>query len=172
MDETLNIAEPTPVATETLVSDAAGIVVGEAKYVVKTFCFAKTVRTFALLTQLAEAAGISKVVASADDGTEDEKTTQAGFISQLFAALPKALTDGTPAIYKLLGLIVTGNKELKKLEREDGVDVEAVLMERGTDIAYDGSTEEVLGLIGAAVQVMGVETIIKNVRPLMGLLRR
>ena len=172
MDETLNetaAVEPTPKATETLVAEAGSVVVGEATYVVKTFCFAKTVRTFALLTELAEAAGVSQVVASADDVAT---ATQAGFISQLFTALPRALREGTPALYKLLGLIVTGNKELKKIERDDDVDVDALLLERGTDIAYDGSTEEVLGLVAQAVQVMGVETIIKNVRPLMGLLRR
>jgi hypothetical protein len=186
MEENTKVEAPKK-ATDTIVKKGVHLVVGAAlaeegeqplEFYVATFCFAKTVRAFALLTELAEAAGVGKVVDAADkSGVEGEfdnpveKPVAPGFIQQLVTILPKALRDGIPAAHKLIGLIVTSNKELARME-DDEEDVDEALRRLGRRIAREGSTEEVLGVIAAGAQVMGIETIVKNLMPLMGMLRR
>lgn len=171
-------------ATETIVKKAVHITIGAAlteegeepmEVVVNTFCFAKTVRAFALLTELAEAAGVGQMVnAATETGVEGgfEQPVAPGFVTQIVAILPKALRDGIPAAHKLIGLIVTGNKKLAEMEDDDGVDVDEELRKAGKRISRIGSTEEVLSVIAAGAGVMGLDTIIKNLGPLMGMLRR
>lgn len=162
--------------TDTLVKKSVTVEVNGEHYVIGTFCLAKTVRTFQLLAELAQAAGLSEAAKTSfqeDIVTGEVNVSLANIVSQLIKALPKLLADGVPAVYKLLGLIITGNKELKRLEKADGVDVDQVLYEKGEEIAYcDDGVEGVMQLLSAAVQVMGTETIVKNVVPLLGLFRR
>lgn len=170
--------------TDAIVKKVVRITVGAAlaeegdepeDYVIGTFCFAKTVRAFALLTELAEAAGVGKMAeAATTEGVEGgfEQPVAPGFVTQLVTLLPKALREGVPAAHKLIGLTVTGNKRLAALEDDDEADVDAELQRVGRHIARIGSSEEVLAVIAAGAGQMGLETIVKNLKPLMGLLRK
>lgn len=162
--------------TETLVKKSVTVVIDGENHIINTFCFAKTVRTFQLISELASAAGLgdaAKTSLQEDIVTGEVNVSLANIVSQLIKALPKLLADGVPAVYKLLGLIITGNKELKRLEKADGVDVDQVLYEKGEEIAYcDDGVEGVMQLLSAAVQVMGTEAIVGNLIPLLGLFRK
>lgn len=142
---------------------------------IKEFAFAKTLKVFALVGELAASANVGQAVAAANqDGAagafEAEAPMATNFISTLLELLPAALKNGVPAVYKLIGLIPLTNKELKELEKGDD-DLDAVLLERGRDFAYDYGIEEVVTLVSAAIQVIGIETIVRNVGPLLRMLR-
>lgn len=162
--------------TETLVKKSVTVEVNGEHYVIGTFCLAKTIRAFQLISELAHAAGLGEAAKTSlqeDIVTGEVNVSLANIVGQLIKALPKLLADGVPAIYKLLGLIVTGNRELKRLEKADGVDVDQVLYEKGEEIAYyDDGVEGVMQLLSAAVQVMGTETIVGKLLPLLGLFRK
>ena len=172
------MSEETKSATDTLVKKSATVVVGERTIVVNTFVFARTVRVFQLLSELAQAAGIEKVLDTPDSapvvgGTDDnvseplELTPVSSFFARVVAAIPRLLSEGVPVVYKLLGVIVVGNKELRRLEEQDGVDVDQALYDLGKDIAYEGTVEEVMNLVSVAAGVMGIETVIKAAAPLL-----
>ncbi len=175
------MSEPTEVkkATETLTRKTFPAIIDGQEYIISTFKFAKTVRAFACITEIAAAAGLENAVkrllgeevpaASDDDGeqAQPQQWTLSGLIGQLLVMLPKMMRDGVPAVYKLLALIVTPNEELKRLEKDETVDVEATLLERGRDLAYDADLEEAMAVFTGAAQVIGVETILKNVGALV-----
>lgn len=163
--------------TDTLVKKSVNVTVAEQDYTIATFKFAKTVRVFQLLSELAASAGIESVVSAADQSAangefEQENGIASSFVANILRIIPKALRDGVPALYKLLGLIITTNQDLKAMERDDSVDTDKVLYEKGMDLAYDGDVEELMNLIVSAVNVMGIESILKNLGPLMGMLRK
>ena len=138
---------------------------------IKEFAFAKTLKVFALVGELAAAANVGRAVEAANQDAEagsfeTPSPMATNFISTILELLPSALKNGVPAVYKLIGLIPLSNKELKELEKGDG-DLDAVLLERGRDFAYDYGIEEVVTLVSAAVQVIGIETIVRNVGPLL-----
>lgn len=180
MEEQMQPTEAPKLATETLMKKGIPVTLTDADgeettLVLTTFAFGKTVRAFAILTELAASMGISDLMgaASRDNPEGEEKPTMAtNFITALLAGLPKLLKAGGPTIFRLLGLIVTGNKELKRLEEEDGVDVDAELLKRGRDLAFDYDNEEIFRLVTIAVQLAGVETVIENLVPLMAALMR
>jgi hypothetical protein len=171
----------TPKATETLVRKTVTVTLDGTEYVVSTFKFAKTVRAFALITEIAAAAGledaVKRLLGEADAPVEDEdeqaqpkQWTLSGLIGQLLTMLPKMMREGVPAVYKLLALIVIPNEELKRLEKDESVDVERVLYERGFDLAHDCTLDEVLSAFSAVANVIGVETILGNVGALVRML--
>lgn len=168
---------PGAMATDTLVPQAVKVTVGSSEnaetFTIATFCLSKTIRTFALLTELAQAAGISDVVAAANDSAaagEFQSAVAPAFVTRALAILPKALANGTPALYRLLGLLVTPNAKLRKMD-EEGDDIDGYLLGKGRDLAYEGSNDQIVSLVLKSVQVMGLETITKNLPGLMSLLR-
>ncbi len=186
MEPTADAQTPMRV-TDVLVKTAARCIVGAdlaeegeegvepTTYVIGTFCFAKTVRAFALLTELAESAGVGRVVeAASDSGTagEMDQPVAAGFVTQLVTLLPRALRQGVPAAHKLLGLIVTGNKALAALEDADGVDVDEEMGKLGLLISRVGSTSEIMNVISTGATQLGIEALVKNVMPLMRFLKK
>lgn len=159
-------------ATETLVADSSSVVVGDETYVVKVFCLAKTIRTFTLLSELAAAVGISEVIGAANDSAEAGEFAQAiapGFVTKIVAMLPRALAQGTPALFRLLGLVVTPNARLREWE-EGEVDTDAELLRVGRRLAYEGTNDQVVNLLMTGVAAIGVETILNTVPKLMTLL--
>lgn len=167
----------TPRATDTIVPQAVKVTVGSGEdvtsYVIATFCLAKTIRTFAYMTELAEQAGLSSILsaagASAEAGEFAEGGIAPGFISRALAVLPNAVRNGTPALYRLLGLIVTSNRKLREMD-ENGEDIDDYLLKIGRGIAYDGTNEQAVALVLSAVKVIGVDTILAQLPNLTRLL--
>ena len=172
--------EAVKLPTETLTRKTIQVILAEETYLVSTFKFGKTVRAFALITEIAAAAGLEDAVkqllgedvaANSDDDGEEPKAqaqwTLSSLVGQLLTILPKLMKQGVPAVYKLLALIVTDNAELKRLERDETVDVDKVLYDRGFDLAFDADLDEVLNAFGAAAQVIGVETLVGNLGALV-----
>lgn len=143
---------------------------------IRDFAFAKTLKTFSLVSELAQAANIRQAVAAvgqdAASGNLDAESEQpaSNFIGAILDIIPAALKNGVPAVYKLIGLIPLTNKELKELEKSDA-DVDGILLERGRDFCYDYDIDAVVALVSAAVQVIGVETIVRHAGPLLKMLR-
>lgn len=143
---------------------------------IRDFAFAKTLKTFSLVSELAMAANIREAVSAvgqdAEAGNLEEGTERpaTNFIAAIIDIIPAALTNGVPSVYKLIGLIPLTNRELKELEKSDA-DVDAVLLERGRDFAYEYDIDAVVSLVAAAAQVIGVETIVRHAGPLLKMLR-
>lgn len=161
-------------ATETLVAEARTVRLGAEDIVIRTFCLAKTIRAFALLSELAEQAGISNLLGAANDSAlagEFEGAIAPGFISRLVAFLPKALRDGTPAVYKLVGLLVTSNRDLREMDEAEK-DVDTELLRIGKRLSYEANPSQFAELITASVELMGVRTVLGNLRGLIALARQ
>lgn len=161
-------------SAETLLPAIWSAVVGEEKYTIRTFALAKTIRAFSLIGELIESADIGSVVRAASDSAEAgefEQDIAPGFVTKALLALPKALRDGSPAVYKLIGLIVTPNSKLRAMDENDE-DIDAYLLHEGRRLAYEGTTEQIVNLFGAAVQAIGVETILAQLPNLMRVFAR
>lgn len=179
--------------SETLLKKSVSVVVGEDQYTIATFSFGKTLKLFSYVAALTAAARIKDAFeAAAELPTGEHALTSlpelengdvlpelptpgssaSTFISSLLDILPAALQGGTPVVYQLLGLLITSNKELKRLERDSEQDTDGVLRERGEDLAYDATNAEMLTLVGEALTVIGIESIIKAAGPLAAMLRR
>lgn len=153
----------------TLLPDTWTVEVGEEKYTIRTFSLAKTIKTFSLLGELLEAADVQGVVsAAADSATAGEfsQVVAPGFVSRALLAVPKALRDGSPAVYRLLGLIVTPSSVLYRMEQEEE-DIDSYLFIKGRELAHLGTNKQHMALLGAAVQAIGVETIMEQLPNLM-----
>jgi len=157
-----------PQGTDTLVKKTANVIVGEQTYQIATFKFGKMVRALALVAEVAAAAGIEdatkKLMGNGEDG---ENITVAGILGQVVNVLPKLLKDGVPGLYKLIGLVLTPNKELYKMETDDDADVDKALFIKGRDVAWEAEPQEVMNILSMGVQQIGVETILGNLTPLV-----
>lgn len=167
------MSDVTARATDTLIPQVVKVVIGHGEdaetYTLATFALAKTIRTFALMSELAQAAGISQVVGAAENSAANGEFSQAvapSFVSKVLAVLPGALANGTPALYKLLGLLITPNAKLRRMD-EDGEDIDGTLLTLGRGLAYSASNDQIVALLLAAVQVIGIESIIKQLPNLM-----
>lgn len=161
-------------SAETLLPESWKAVVGDEAFTIRTFALAKTIKAFALIGELIESADIGSVVRAASDSAEAgefERDVAPGFVTQALLALPKALRDGSPAVYKLIGLIVTPNSKLRAMDEADE-DIDAFLLHEGRRLAYEGTTEQIVNLFGAAVQAIGVETILAQLPNLMRVFAR
>lgn len=160
--------ETTLQGTETLVKKNISVAVGEETYQIATFKFGKMVRALALVADVAAAAGIEdatkKLMGANGDG---ENLTVAGIVAQVVTVLPKLLHSGVPALYKLIGLIVTPNKELYRMETDEDSDVDKVLLDKGRELAWNAETQEILDILSAGIAQIGVETILGNLTPLV-----
>lgn len=160
--------------TDILTKKTVTVVIDNEPYVLSTFAFAKTVRLFQYIAELTDAAGLGSAteqMLQEDIITGDVQFSLGNIIGQIVHALPRLLAVGVPSVYRLLGLIVTSNKELRRLEKSDQ-DVNAILYAKGEEIAYaEDGVDGVVALLTGAVQVIGVETVVKKLLPLLGLLR-
>ena len=167
------MSDVTARATDTLMPQAVKVTIGHGEdaetYTLATFALAKTIRTFALMSELARDAGLSGVVGAAENAAANGEFSQAvapSFITKVLAVLPSALENGTPTLYRLLGLLVTPNGKLRKMD-ENEEDIDGYLLQLGRGIAYSASNDQIIGLLMAAVQVIGIESIIKQLPNLM-----
>jgi len=159
-------------ATDTLVPRVVTVTVGEDSYRIAPFCLAKTMIFFRLLTELAEAAGVQQAAGELSQAATEgelEGIVAPGFIARILGILPRALREGTPALYKVLGLIVTSNATLRELEENDG-DIEGHILKLGRKLAYEGDANTAVQLIVSAIPQIGIETIMGNLPTLMALL--
>src|SRR5947207_1585991 len=98
--------------TDTLVAKTITVTVGETDYRIQTFRFGKMVRALALVTEVAASAGIEDATRKLMGDGDGAGITISGIVAQVLAVLPKLMNAGVPALYKLVGLIVTSNKDL------------------------------------------------------------
>lgn len=180
------MSEPTVAPTETILKNAYGVTLGEKDYTISTFKFGKSLMAMRLFADLALAAGLSEAAkgllspgprASEDDSldgadTPDELLSVSGLISKLLEVIPTLLVQAPPTVYRLIALIVTSNKELRDWEKDDKVNVLGRLEELGGDIASEADTAEILNLFNTALPLMGIETVVRSVAPLLASLRR
>lgn len=152
-------------ATDTLVPTNRQVRIDDREYDIAPFKLAKTMVAFRLLTQLAEASGVGEAALAAntarDELAEAVENGQpaTGFLTKLLTVLPKAFANGTPELYKLLGLIVTHASELMEWEDAEK-DIDRELFAKGRKLAYSGSNDEVMELVAVGVGQIGIETIV------------
>lgn len=175
------MSEPTPRATDTLIKQTATVLVGEQTYTIATFKFAKTMKALALVAELAEAAGLGEAAKrlmgdgpppSDGETVEGDYLSIGGLVTQLITVLPKLLRDGSPVAYRYLGLIVTSNADLRAIEENESSDLDRELLSKGRGLAYEGETAEIATLISKALPLMGIETVVQSIAPLLTALRK
>ncbi len=176
MSDETNITQfPGAKATDTLIPAVVKVTIGNDEegfehYVIGTFCLSKTIRTFSLMTELSQAVGLSGALSAV---TGSDAAAQGGvlpgLLAKALAVLPSALAEGQPVLYQLLGLLVTTNKRLRKMD-EEGADIDAELTRVGRDIAWRGSNDQVVELLIKSFQALGVDSIVKNLPGLMKLI--
>lgn len=168
------MSEMSPKSAETILPESWKATVGEETFTIRTFALAKVIKAFALIGELIESAKIDDVVKAAADSAEAgefEQDIAPGFVTKALLAIPKALREGSPAVYKLIGLIVTPNSKLRAMDEGDE-DIDAHLLHEGRRLAYEGTTEQIVNLFSAAVQAIGVETILAQLPNLMRVFAR
>jgi hypothetical protein len=85
------------------------------------------------------------------------------------AVLPNLLKTGEPTLYRLLGLLVTSNRQLEDWE-VDEVNTDSELLKVGKRIAFRGTNDEIIRLVLASVQAIGMKTIVQQLPNLTMLL--
>lgn len=159
-------------ATETIVPQSVRVVLGSGEEMetitINSFCLAKTIRTFTYLSDLGGKVGLSDAV-GAVAGADNSTGMLPGLLKRALAVLPTALRDGEPSLHLLLGVLVTPNVKLRRLD-EDGEDIDAYLMKVGKGISFTATNDQIIDLFIKSVQVIGVKTIVKNLPALMGML--
>jgi hypothetical protein len=151
------MSDATPGQSATLVPLFDRVTIGDETYTIGTFSLARTIRAFALLTQLAEIAGLGK---------ERDEQQPSSVFGGIISALPTLVKTGTPALYSLLGLIITPNVRLRKME-EDGEDVDEYLLRQGRRLSHEANTQQFVQLLTAAVKAIGVDTVLGEVSGLL-----
>lgn len=163
------MSDVSPRGAETLLAESETVRVGEENFLIRTFALAKTIKAFALIGELIQSADVGGIVgaaASSDESGEFAGAVAPGFVTKALLALPKALGDGSPAVYKLIGLIVTPNSKLRAMDEQDE-DIDGHLLREGRRLAYEGTTEEVVALFTAGIQAIGVETVLAQLPKLI-----
>jgi hypothetical protein len=159
-------------ATETIVPQSVRVVLGTGEeqeiITINSFCLAKTIRTFTYLSDLGGKVGLSDAV-GAVAGADNSTGMLPGLLKRALAVLPTALRDGEPSLHLLLGVLVTGNAKLRKLD-EEGEDIDAYLLKVGKGVSFTATNDQIIDLFIKSVEVIGVKTIIKNLPALMGML--
>jgi hypothetical protein len=175
-DETNITQFPGAKATDTLVPAVVRVTIGSEaegtieQFVIATFCLSKTIRTFSLMTELSQAVGLSGAIgAVTGSDASAEGGVLPGLLSKALAVLPSALAEGQPVLYQLLGLLVTSNAKLRRMD-EDGEDIDTILTKLGRNIAYNGTNDQVVELLIKSFQALGVDSIVKNLPGLMRLI--
>lgn len=158
-----------PRATDTIVPQSVRVTLGSGEdaetYTINSFCLAKTIRTFTYMSDLGGKVGLSDAV-GALSSTDAQQGALPNLLKRALAVLPNALRDGEPSLYMLLGVLVTPNAKLRRMD-EDGEDIDAFLLKVGRGIAYTASNDQIIDLFIKSVQVIGVATIVKNLPGLL-----
>lgn len=155
--------------TQTILPQVSRVTVGEETYNIAPFCLAKTMLTFRLLSELAQSAGVGDALGSfGGDGLQSVAGSGVlpGLIRRALDVLPTALQTSEPALYRVLGLIITANSRLRDLEEREE-DIDAYLLSEGRRLAYAGTVEALIGLVLAAINQIGIETILGNLPSLL-----
>lgn len=162
-----------PKATETIVPQSVKVVLGSGEeqetVTINSFCLAKTIRTFTYLSDLGGKVGLSDAVGAVAGTDASSGSVLPGLLKRALAVLPSALRDGEPSLHMLLGVLVTSNAKLRRMD-EEGEDIDGYLLKVGKGISYTASNDQIIDLFIKSVQVIGVATIVKNLPALMGML--
>jgi hypothetical protein len=162
-----------PRATDTIVPQSVRVVLGTGEeqetYTINSFCLAKTIRTFTYLSDLGGKVGLAGAVSAVSDTDASSGGVLPGLIKRALAVLPTALREGEPSLHLLLGVLVTSNAKLRRMD-EEGEDIDAYLLKVGKGISYTATNDQIIDLFVKSVQVIGVESIIKNLPALMGMM--
>lgn len=156
-------------ASDVLLPKSTTVVVGGQAYPISSFCFAKAVLATDLVVTIAEVAGLSHLLngglAEASDNVLLGK--ESSILSQVFNVVPALLRQGIKPVYQLIGLIVTSNEELESLTRS-GANVLEACYDTGMTIGWRGSIEDVKKIVGAGLDSLANEPIIKAIPNALG----
>jgi hypothetical protein len=174
------VNEPAPKASDTLLAgNVIELVLAEGtedemRVFISKYVFAKSILAFRLLAEFTEAAGLGSLLEASGapvPGEEAEEgnslTEGSDFFSVLLQAIPKALKEGSLPLLRFIGLAGIANKELRRLEEDESVSLDRVLLSRGRDIAYVAEIDEVMEIVTSAMSQMGIDKVIGALRPLL-----
>lgn len=135
---------------------------GESRtFTFTTFCFSKTIRALQLLTAILKVEDVTDLFGM----KEGQEIAQ-----KLAEILPALITELSPVITELAGLIVLSNSELRQLEKNGGL--RAKLQENGDEILYaENGSEVLIKVITLAVLAIGLDSIKKELPKILAAVR-
>jgi hypothetical protein len=159
--------------TLTLVPTEAFVVINGERRLVKTFCTAKSIRALALISKVVKGANLPAIGEIFQEGEDGTQIRFVKLVETVLRDIPTLLNEATPQLYMLLGLILTSNEELRRLERGGSQSVDEALLEKGTEIAYaPEGISVVVDLLSVALRQAGLSTVVGKLMPLLGYLQR
>ena len=159
-----------PKATDTLIPQLTTVVVGEGEdqreIKMATFCLAKSLLAVELIADLVKQSGL---------GDEEEPPADGDYsISPLLRKFTRVWASGMskaqPAFYRLVGLAITSNKRLATLENNEE-DIHLEILKVGKELAYTITNDQLINLLKATVECLGVESIFSQFTKLAALLK-
>lgn len=128
----------------------------ERKFILKTFSAAKTLLVLSATAKLASSAGLDEVIGALKDATS---------FAVIVNSLPTVIENSYGQFCSLVGLLSLTNKEVKTLSKEGDIWGEA--QRRGEEIIENNSLEQIANFLIIAVKLMGLETLVKQIAPLL-----
>lgn len=128
----------------------------ERKFILKTFSAAKTLLVLSATAKLASSAGLDEVIGALKDATS---------FAVIVNSLPTVIENAYGQFCSLVGLLSLTNKEIKTLSKEGDIWGEA--QRRGEEIIENNSLEQIANFLIIAVKLMGLETLVKQIAPLL-----
>lgn len=157
-------------ATDTLIPQIKRIKVGEGEdereIAMATFCLAKSLLAVELIGELVKQSGLGET----EEPPADGDYTVSPLLRKFMRVLTSGLATAQPAFYRLVGLAVTSNKRLATIDAEGG-DVYQETLREGKSLAYTITNDQLIALLMATVECLGVESIYSHFPKMMTLLK-
>lgn len=142
---------------------------------VSTMSFARQTKAIELFTAVAGAAfgemNTDGVVTEAEDLVTGESRTRVDFVQliiNLSGSLPDIVRSGANEFNTLIGLLITSNKEYKRLVLDGEVNIDRVLNERGFDLANEDGFDAAVAqqMIAVGMASLGSDVVVQSIVPL------
>lgn len=152
----------TNAVTDTLIPTAVSVVIGDTTYTISKFSMAKTAQATRYLYAALAAAGIDATLTDLETQIVPEDTA---FWSKVLQMIPKFLDDAPKELCRLLGLILTSNKQLR-LMVDDEQDLDVEFEKVGREIWFEETLDTVLRVISTGISQMSDTAVMDSVKKL------
>jgi hypothetical protein len=158
--------------SETLVPSVVTVSVEDTVYTIAPFSMAKSVKAMSYLYGVAEAAGITDAVARLGQARDNVLMGNApNLLSQFVSIIPALFENGAVPAYQLIGLMLTPNKELLRLEdAEESVDEHCRKLGRSIAYSDDGTIDKVVEIVQKGFSQMSNQPLMASVPNLVRLM--
>ena len=139
-----------------LLSFSRQVTLGEETVTVKTFPMVKSLKAFALIAQLTDLLG------TMGEGSEI-------LLLQIAKSAGALAQHGDGLVYKLVGLVAMPASKMRAIE-DAGEDLDTALYTEGRRLCYEASTEQIVALLVAGTEAIGLDKVLGSIPNLTAVL--